>query len=205
MIIKSKERSDELRVEGNKFYSQRKFFESLCFYNESLCFAPKDCESAGHAFANKSAVYFEMKLFERCLSNIKMAKENKYPETNWKILEKRQEKCIEMMKDGCEKPSSPWVFFKLSYPPNKNVPYIADCLQVESSEKYGRFVTANRQLKVGDIVAIEKPFCSVLMEESTFGSEPESNIYQRCTNCLKENELDLIPCLTCCKGLWENF
>ena len=201
MIIKSEERSHEFRVEGNKFYSQKKFFDALLKYNESLCYTPEGNDSAGHVYANRSAVYFEMRLFERCLNNIEMAKINNYPEKSLGILTIRQEKCREMIKVTKEKPSDPWSFFKLSYPQNKKYPQIANCVRVESNEKYGRFVTANRQLKVGDIVAIEKPFCSVLIEESTFSAEPESNIYQRCTNCLKENELDLIPCSVCCKGL----
>lgn len=199
--FKSEERSNELRAEGNKFYSQRKFFDALLKYNESLCFAPVANMSAGHSYANKSAVYLEMKLYEKCLNNIAKAKENNYPETNFELLNKREEKCKEMMKSSKEKCSDPWSLFKLSYPPHKNVPFIANCLEVKSSEKYGRFVVANRDLRVGDTVAIEKPFCSVLMEESNFHDQPESNIYQRCTNCLKENGLDLIPCEMCCKGL----
>lgn len=198
---KSTERSNELRAEGNKFYSQRKFFDALLKYNESLCYSPIDNESLGHAYANKSAIYIEMKLYEKCLTNIEMAKKNHYPEKSFEVLDKRQEKCLEMLKVSKEKLSDPWTIFKLSYPPNKNVPFVADCLEVESNEKYGRYVIANRQLKVGDILAIEKPFCSVLMEESTFHETSEPNIYQRCSNCLKENALDLIPCMKCCKGL----
>jgi SET and MYND domain-containing protein 4 len=153
------------------------------------------------AFANKSAVYFEMKMFDRCLNNIEMAKKNNYPEKSWDVLNTRMEKCNQTKKNCHQKPSGPWAYFKLSYPPKKNIPYIADCLQVESNEKYGRFVTASCQLKVGDVIVIEKPFCSVLMEESNFGNGNEKNIFQRCTNCLKENELDLIPCFSCCKGI----
>lgn len=200
-ILKSKERSDELRVEGNKFYSQRKFFDALLKYNESLSFSPTGDESSGHAYGNRSAVYLEMKLYEKCLNNIEMAKKNFYPEKSFDILNKRKEKCQEMMKISKEKLPSPWSIFKLSYPAHKNIPFIAECLEVESNEKYGRHVVANRQLKVGDIVAIEKPYCSVLMEESTFHESSESNIYQRCSNCLEENAMDLIPCTTCCKGL----
>jgi SET and MYND domain-containing protein 4 len=200
-MLKSKQRSDELRAEGNRFYSQRKFFYALLKYNESLCYAPVNSESNGHIYANKSAVYIEMKLYEKCLANIAMAKESQYPENSLDLLNKREEKCQELMKASKEKNSDPWTFFKLSYPPNKNVPYIANCLEVESNELFGRFVVANRHLKVGDIVAIERPFCSVLMEESMFHEVLESNIYQRCSNCLKENGMDLIPCLNCCKGL----
>lgn len=168
MIIKSKERSDELRSEGNKFYGERKFFDALLKYNESLCYSPQESESTGFAYANKSAVYFEMKLFDRCLKNIAMAKKNKYPEGSFDILSKRQEKCREMLKMTKEKYADPWAFFKISYPPNRNVPYIAGSLKVEFNEKYGRFVTAKEHLKVGTIVAIEKPFCRFVISFLNF-------------------------------------
>jgi SET and MYND domain-containing protein 4 len=192
-------KSEQLRIDGNKFYTQRSFFEALLKYNESLCYAETGSENLGFAFANRSAVFLEMKLYDKCLNNIELAKQNNYPEKSFEILNKREEKCKEMMKN--EKSSATWNFFKLSHPPHKNIPFIADCLEVKISEKYGRHVITNRQLKVGEIIAIERPFCSILLSESKFVQVPERNIYQRCSNCLAENALDLIPCSTCCRGL----
>lgn len=202
--FKSSTTSGVLRGEGNEFYAQRKFFYALLKYNESLSYAELDTANLGLAYANRSAVYFEMKLYERCLRNIEYARKNHYPEENFEILKKREEKCKDLMKTSREKLSDPWNTFKLSYPPHKQIPFIAECLEVQSNEKFGRFVVTNRQLRVGDIVAIEKPFCSILIAESKFHENPESNIYQRCTNCLKENALDLIPCGTCSKGSFHH-
>lgn len=198
--LKSNVQSEALRGDGNKFYSQRKFHDALLKYNESLCFAEPGSEHLGLAYANRSAVYFEMKFFERCLKNIEMAKMNNYPEKSFEVLRKREEKCNEMVKNQSEKLSDPWNFFKLSYPPNKKLPFIANCLEVDCNEQFGRFIVTNRQLNVGDVIAIERPFCSVLLAESPFVEIPASNILQNCTNCLKANYLDLIPCETCCKG-----
>lgn len=202
--IKSNVQSEILRSDGNKFYSQRNFHDALLKYNESLCFAELGSENLGLAYANRSAVYFEMKIFERCLKNIEMAKLNNYPEKTLDLLRKREEKCNEIMKNQSlnqsEKFYDPWNFFKLSYPPNKKLPFIANCLEVDCNEQFGRYIVTNKQLNVGDIVAIEKPFCSVLLAESPFVEIPTSNILQNCTNCLKANYLDLIPCELCCKG-----
>jgi SET and MYND domain-containing protein 4 len=156
---KSNERAGILRVEGNSFYTQRKFFNAILKYNESLCFADPSSDNLGHAFANRSAVYFEMKLYEKCLKNIELAKQNHYPEKSFEVLDKRGEKCKELMKTSREKILDPWNFFKLSYPANEKLPFIADCLEVKKSEKYGRHVITNRPLKVGDIIVVEKPFC----------------------------------------------
>jgi hypothetical protein len=66
--------------------------------------------------------------------------------------------------------------------------------------KYGRHIVTKTALKVGDIVSIETPFCGVLLSESKMLQIPQDNIHQRCSNCLKENALDLIPCQNCSKG-----
>ena len=196
--MKSNENSDQLRTEGNKFYGERKFFQALLKYNESLCYAKQRTENLGLAYANRSAVYFEVKLYSHCLQNIELARKNFSPEKNHEILSKREEKCKELERSQTTK--NPWNFFKLSYPANKKVPFVVDCLEIKSNEKYGRYIIAKNDLKVGDIVSIEKPFCGVLLSESNTLQIPVANIYQRCANCLKENALDLIPCTTCCKG-----
>lgn len=156
---KSEIKSETLRSEGNKFYSERKFFNALIKYNESLSYAENGSENLGHAFANRSAVYFEMKQFEKCLENIEMARKNFYPEKQSEVLKNREMKCREMMKGHREKSLDVWNFFKLSYPSNPKLPFVADCLEVKKSEKYGRHVITNQDLKVGDIVVVETPFC----------------------------------------------
>lgn len=202
LTSKSASRSAKLRVEGNEFYSQRKFFNAIVKYNESLCFAEHGSENLGLTYANRSAVYFEMKLYEKSLKNIEHARQNCYPKENFIVLEKREEKCRDFLKTQKEKSAfEPWKFFKLSYPPNKKLPFVAECLEVKINEKYGRHVITNAALNVGDIVVIEKPFCSILLSQSKLYNIPESNIFQRCSGCLKENSLDLIPCSSCCQGL----
>lgn len=196
---KSDTKSAELRGAGNVFYSKRRFFEALIKYNESLCYAERGSENAGLAYANRSAVYFEMKLFRQCLYNIELAKSNQYPVENFEILNKREAKCKEPRNDK-EIKSNPWDFFKLSYPPKKEISFIANCLEMRNNEKFGRHIVTNRPLKVGDVVSIETPYCNVLLSESEFVEVPPSNIYQRCSNCFKAALLDLLPCSSCCQG-----
>jgi SET and MYND domain-containing protein 4 len=198
-LIKSIEKADTLRTVGNKHYSEKKFFDALVIYNESLCHAPNESESLGLVFANKSAVYFEMKLFDKSLKNIELAKAHKYPQKNFEILKKREEKCREMIKQQI-KLSNPWEFFKISHKANKKLPFIAEGLELRTSEKYGKHIVANRQLKIGEILAIENPFCSVLLSESKFVEVDGKNKFQRCANCLRDCQLDLIPCRNCCEG-----
>lgn len=156
---KCNDKSERLRKEGNKLYSQREFFNALCKYNESLCFASPKSELLGLAYANRSAVYFEMKLYDKCVRSIELAKHHQYPEHNISILNERENKCKSQMKDQKNKLFDVWNFFKLSYPSNEKLPFFANCLEVKTNQKYGRHVITNQTLKVGDVINIEKPFC----------------------------------------------
>lgn len=81
-----------------------------------------------------------------------------------------------------------WDFFKLSHKPNKNIPFIADCLALTTTQRLGRRIITKESLSVGDIVAIEEPLFHIINPMSYF---------ERCFNCLKTNKLNLIPCHEC--------
>ncbi|KAG5675897.1 hypothetical protein PVAND_005757 [Polypedilum vanderplanki] len=193
---KSNEKSIIFRQEGNEFYKKREFLSALLKYNQSLCYAEKNSENLAHAYANRSAVYFEMKLYEKCLSNINYAISNNYPQENLEILNKRSEKCKDQVNKIYEN------YFKLSHQANKRIPFIASSLQLNHDTKYGKHVITNKNLSVGDVIAIEKPFCCVPIIESRFVKIPELNNYQRCNNCLRDNQLDLTPCSFCCQVMF---
>lgn len=196
---KSNEIAEVARVQGNKYYAERSFFDALVKYNESLCHATPGSEAVGLAFANRSAVFFEMKLFERCSQNIAQAKENCYPEKSFAVLDKRADRCIEQMSLGNEarKDENPFDFIKLSYDANPKLPFVADCLELKKSDKFGRYIVTNRDLQVGDVVAIEKPHFKIIKSDSRYESCQQFNKYQRCAYCLKSNLMDLIPCQIC--------
>lgn len=197
--IKSDKKAEELRSEGNEKYKEKKFFEALLKYNESLCNASRGSENLGLAFANRSAVYLEMKLFGKSLKNIELARLHNYPSRSSDVLLKREEKCQTLMKQQV-KLTDPWAFFKLPYKASKKLPFAVDSLELRVNEKYGKHIVTNQNFKVGDVLVIERPFCSVLLSESRFVEVDKSNKFQRCVSCLRDNQLDLIPCSDCCEG-----
>jgi SET and MYND domain-containing protein 4 len=201
---KSDAKAEKLRAEANRHYVQKDFYDALLKYNESLCFAEAESENMGLAYANRSAVYIEMRLFDKCLRNIELAKLNHYPEKNLEILNKRASKCAEMAKQQKVESGQDdvWSCFQLSHPPNGKLPFIADCLELKSDMKYGRHIVTNRLLNVGDIIAIEEPAFKVIKADSRYSTCFESNAFQRCANCLHENLLSLIPCPSCCKTMY---
>lgn len=191
------EEADVYRSEGNKHYCERNFYDALVKYNKSLCHASVGSEALGLAYANRSAVYFEMKMFQKCLSNIELAKCSGYPESKFYILKSREAKCKDEVKNEVSTLDVAEEFLKLSHDHNAKLPFVAECLELRRSKSCGRFIVTNKDLKVGDIVAIEEPHFKILKSDSRYESCPELNKYQRCAVCLKDNLMDLIPCPSC--------
>lgn len=198
-LVKSKDKADKLRSEGNKCYIEKKFYDALLKYNESLCFAGNGSETMGLTYANRSAVYFELKCYDKSLKNIELARANGYPNKNFTILDKRAQKCLEKIDTGAEaeKSTGPFGLIKLTYESNPKLPTISNCLELKRNEKFGRHIVTNRELKVGDIIAIEQPHFKIIKSDSRYDCCEDTNKYQRCALCLKCNLLDLIPCETC--------
>lgn len=176
--------SNHQRKEGDEHFKARKYSEALLAYNLSVCFALPGSEELGLAYGCRSAVYLETQLFGECLENIKLARENKIPVENLDELEKREESCKHQMKQS-EGNFNIWSFFKLSLPEHDKIPFITKCLELQENDKFGRHIVTSSDLKAGDVIAIEKPFFTFL-ELDYF--------YRRCWNCLKSNNLNLIPC-----------
>jgi SET and MYND domain-containing protein 4 len=145
-------------------------------------------------YANRSAVFLELKLYDECLENISLAREAGYPEQLLSKLADRETKCKEAISkrtsgDGEVKKYQP----VLSYPASSENPMVADCIELAVNKKYGRHFVAKRDLKVGDIVILERPYQVYLHNEYN---------YRKCANCLSEKKLNLIPCPSCTKTMF---
>lgn len=192
---KSNQKAEAIRSRGCKALGREELYEALLQFNKSLCIAESGTKTLGLAYANRSEVYFKLKLYEKCLNNIDLARNENCPdELSLKDLE---EKCLNHVFDAQVEVENPWDFFKLSYPPNEKLPHVVSGLEVKCDKKFGRFITTNQPLNVGDIVAIEKPFFKILKVDLEDNEYPETNVYQYCANCLSDNLMDLIPCAGC--------
>lgn len=190
--MKSNAIADSYREAGNKFYAKKQFLDALEAYNKSLCFAEVKSVAIGLAYANRSAVFYELSLFDNCLHNIQLAKQNNYPADKMGKLDKRIETCLEMMNNKVNTQdmsvSVGAEYFKLTRKANETLPYIADCLELKCDDKFGRYIITTSDLKPGDVVCIEEPFSKLLLP---------AQCYKYCANCLKDNFLDLIACDSC--------
>lgn len=126
MEAKSDKRAEECRNKGNSLYSSNQLLDAIECYNQSLCYAEVagDLYNLSVGFANRSAVFFKLKLFQECLESIRLAKEHKYPAKLLPKLQKRESNCIEMInRNRKNEPKNIITNFrpKLSYPANKKV------------------------------------------------------------------------------------
>lgn len=188
---KCDEAADKWRNDGNLLFQRGKFEKALIYYNNSICCAIGS-DQLSLAYGNRSVVFFEIKQYEKCLENIKLARKYGYPEEKIQKLNEREEKCRKNLRISQVKmENDPWDFFKLSYPSNEKIPFIVNCLELRNDDKYGRFIVTNSDLKTGDIIAIEEPFYKSINKDFS---------HSRCAHCLKSNMLSLIPCETCTNG-----
>lgn len=190
--IKNNKEATKLRNFGNDHFEKNEFFEALLKYNHSLCFAEPGSDCVGLAYANRSAVYFEVKEFDKCIENIELARNSNYPSDKLKKLIEREESCITLMKTFVPNPDdNPFNFFKLSYPPNRRYPGIVDCLALNNNQKFGNHIVTKQALKTGDIIGIEDPIFTA--------ASPDARLH-RCSYCFKDNLLHLLPCNGCTSG-----
>lgn len=169
---------------GNAKLKKQKYYEALENFNKSLCMAEKGSKDSSLAYASRSQVYFDLMEYEKCLENLRHAVESGYPETEFFGREKFCSKMLENHK--CDEDL--WSFFKLSYPSNPKVPFVANCLKMMNHECFGRYIITTQPLKAGDIIAIEEPFFKIVENSAS---------HLRCSNCLKSNKMDLVPSDLC--------
>ena len=123
---KSDKLAEEYRNKGNALYASNQLLAAIEMYNQSLCYAETegDLYHLSVGFANRSAVYFKLKMYQECLDSIRLAKEHKYPEQLLPKLRKRETNCQEMInRNKKNEPKNIITNYrpKLSYPANKKV------------------------------------------------------------------------------------
>jgi SET and MYND domain-containing protein 4 len=187
-MSKSNEQAAKFREAGIKLLSQEKFFGALVALNKSLSVAEPGSLEIALAFEARSEVFFQVEQYEKCLKNVAAAREHGYPEDKLEHLKEREEKCRKLADEKCQNTADELRnFLKISLPINEKLPFVADCLELRESEKFGRHIVTNCDLKPGDVIAVE---------ESHFHFISSSAICMRCFNCFRSNMLDLIPSST---------
>ncbi|XP_062557082.1 SET and MYND domain-containing protein 4 [Armigeres subalbatus] len=183
----------DCRKLGNeKFHPKiRQYVKAVSYYNESIALSENGSESLAIAYANRSAVCYELKEYAACLVNIRLARENSYPEHLLFKLDNREKDCLKQVAEAEGKQlheESERRVPKLSYKPNPKIPHISDCIELKEDDQFGQYLITNRNLNAGDIIIEEKPFSTLLVSDRR---------YLNCDYCHDDKFLILIPCTGC--------
>lgn len=181
------ENSDKFREEGNRLYTQGQFFAAIAQYNKALIYARKDPYRMAMCYSNRSAVYLKLEYFAHCLNNISLA-EPHYPKDKIQKLHDRRQQCLVLMAKCDEKSLADLDHdFKLSYEPNKRLPFFIDAIEMREDDTFGKQLITTRDLKAGDVIAvIDKPLGRAIY--SIHQNHPMG-----CYTCFKTNNGDLVP------------
>lgn len=187
-FVKSNKKSLRYRQDGNKEFSKKNWCEAMRLYNQSLCFAEIGTENVALCYANRSACFLQCKKYKQCLVDIELAQKSNCPQRILQKLEERKNQCLKQIQNG--KQEIPFEL-KLDFEPNERYPSLANNLEIERSDTFGRHITAKEDIDVGKTILIEKSFVS------RTGSDKEI----RCNICLR-SESNFVPCKQCTDGLF---
>ena len=182
---KSKELSDKYRNIGNNFYKKKEFINSFENYLLALKHAPAKSDQLLLAYSNRSALFYELKLYRECLNDLNQMKflnSNKYPENLEEKLTNRENNCLSSLSvlndDDLNKVENDI----LTTPHHSKYIHMSENLDVKYEKQRGRYCVAKKheslkEINAGEILFHEKPYCSILLPEY-------QNFY--CENCYKE-------------------
>nr|XP_029723930.1 SET and MYND domain-containing protein 4-like [Aedes albopictus] len=191
---KCNERAAKLRQTGNKWYGQKNYKEAMIKYNESICCACADSEDLGIGFANRSAVFYDLREYEFALENIRLARQNNYPARLSSKLEARELNCrMRIEAEGRDFRKALKV--GLNVDANPSIPCLAKGVGIGEFPLYGRGMKAEQDFKVGDVILRESP--AVVAIDTRYK-------FQACHHCASDNYLSLIPCPHCVSVMFCN-
>lgn len=186
--MKNNDKSKMCRNLGNMLFRSNSWFDAMECYNESLSQAENGTENISLAYANRSACFLNFGMYDKCLVDIELAKRAGYPAKSMPKLDQRKKECLEMMKKSDQVPT---IEATLDYESDKRFPCMANVLQIERNDEFGRMVTAKCDIPAGKIVLIEKAFMMSYINSKQ----------RRCSTCLKSHT-NLVPCKKCTLALF---
>lgn len=146
---KSDMESVRCKALGNDLFKKGEYKAALEFYNASLSYATTSVDFP-QLYGNRSAVYFHIGKYALAIENIELARKNGFPPAHMARLDAREEKCKKLMEEfGPDRSSDLGTFLKLSHPANEKIPFIVDCMELRTNQKYGRHIVTTKELKTG--------------------------------------------------------
>lgn len=182
--------STNLRIKGNQKFQEHSWFDAMDYYNRSLCFAENDTENVSLAYADRAKCFLKLKMYDKCLADIEMAKSMGTPNDLMAKLKKQKANCIKLMSQEQQEPDYER---KLSYDASKQFPCLADVVKIQQNEEFGRHAIAMCDIPVGKAILVEEYFLSSTL----------SGMFIGCATCQK-TRMNFIACEKCTMTIFCN-
>lgn len=195
--------SDSFRFDGTNYFNCAQWMEAMELYTQSLRFAETETDNVCFAYANRSNCFLKMKEYEKCLIDIDLAIKANYPARLMPKLEKRKAECEELMKKHQKpNPFEP----KLSFVADKMFPCMANVLEIQRNDEFGRHIVAKCDIDVGQTILVEENFVSAaagIDRANCFTCLSTEKNFMACSNCT-----DVLFCSEDCRdrnGVHQKF
>ncbi|GJQ85477.1 hypothetical protein Trydic_g23900 [Trypoxylus dichotomus] len=182
--------SAKYRQEGNEAFKRK---DDLCawhLYTKSISYATSNSECLSLAYANRSAVLYERKMYRECMKDIANAFKHNYPNRLREKLACRQEKARSLLPT-----QSPFVYYGKA-PSSDERDAEIECasakVEIRNSTEVGRHVVAKRTIEIGEVVAVERPYVHVLLGNC---------LQDHCYSCLRFGYA-WTPCTGCVYAMY---
>lgn len=183
---KNDDQSIFYRKKGDTEFQQMKWHSAIKSYNRSLCLAKVGSMQMGNAYAKRAQCFFQLKMYEKCLIDLDLARFSNYPSKYFDLLSMREDECLKLMAENAESIS---FVPSLDFKPNKKYPEMANVLKIERDQTAKWQIAAKKDIRVGQIILVEKSFVSTFTES-----------FQKCCVC-SIALTNLVPCNKCARAL----
>ncbi|CAK9806895.1 SET and MYND domain-containing protein 4 [Anthophora quadrimaculata] len=218
---KSIAKAQTFKSMGNKEFQATNYIKSIQCYTKCSQHAPATSTELSIAIANRSASLFYLNRYNDCIKDIELAIKLNYPKKLHYKLYLRAMQCY--LKLGKQHLAEKTLFkiheiihdpdyiapsmkenvkdllqlkSQLGFKENINFPHASITITKKYNEEVGRYVVANRFIKKGDILFLEKPVSFVLLNHNSLN--------ELCQNCKCSNRDIPIPCPTCLNTFYCN-
>lgn len=149
---KNYELTQHYRKKGKIEMDANNWTDAIELINQALCFAKNRSDKMGLCFADRAECFLNLKMYEQCFVDIKLAKANNCPTNFQSRLKKWTDECKKMLKlsDKQHEMDEP----KLSFDASKQCPNIANVIRIESENVHDqqhqqRCIIATQDIGVG--------------------------------------------------------
>lgn len=172
----------EYREIGDKEFMRQNWQDAREWYNRSICHARSGTVHMPIGYAKRAQCFFNLGMYKMCWIDLMLAEKSGLPKHMILQLEKHKQTCRMMINQSAPNFEMEPI---LNFEANPLFPEMANVLQINFNEMYGRHIIAKEAIGVGQIVLVEKGFVST-----------STQYYEKCCICLT-GDINLVPCPKC--------